>query len=46
MAAKECVGLRFEQRRFYNPHHHPRCHEHFNRLTEGLGTAKNSADAL
>ncbi len=23
MAVKEYVGLRFVQRRFYNPHHHP-----------------------
>jgi hypothetical protein len=23
IAAKGWVGLRFEQRRFYNPHHHP-----------------------
>jgi hypothetical protein len=37
------VSLRFEQQRFYNPHHHPEMHEHFHRPTEGLGTAKTKA---
>jgi hypothetical protein len=40
---KTMLRLAFEQRRFYNPHHHPEMHEHFNRPTAGPGMAKITA---
>jgi hypothetical protein len=43
LAGKPSLGLPFEQRPFYNPHHHPEMHEHFNRPTSGSGTAKKTA---